>query len=137
MGAAKVFRETVIASVRSGIKEESIDAAIWRIGRRILGFLLAVPIVVCGLQLLGSHGVFSIGRALPVSAVSGNINSEPMRKPAAPSRVNSTASPAASKPGAWGGTKANTAEIMKAMQPSRLAKVTHQERLCGRQAKCA
>ena len=40
-----------MASPRSGIKQESIDAAIWRIGRRILGFLLAVPIVVWGSQL--------------------------------------------------------------------------------------
>jgi hypothetical protein len=74
-----------MASPRSGTEEASIDAAIWRIGRRILGFLLAVPVVVCGSQRLGSHGVFSVGRAVPGSAVSGNISSEPMRKPAAPS----------------------------------------------------
>jgi MscS family membrane protein len=45
--------ETVIASPRTRIKEESIDATMWRIGSRILGFLLGVAILVRGMQILG------------------------------------------------------------------------------------
>ncbi len=46
--------ETVIASPRTRIREDSIDATMWRIGSRILGFLLSVAVLIRGLQILGA-----------------------------------------------------------------------------------
>jgi MscS family membrane protein len=53
----KAVAETVIASPRTRIKEESIDATMWRIGSRILGFLLGVAILIRGMQVLGADVV--------------------------------------------------------------------------------
>ena len=64
-------------------------------------------------------------------AVSGSISSDPKRKQAAPIRVNKTYMVAASKLGALGSTKANTAETMKATHPERLINVTTYDRLLG------
>jgi hypothetical protein len=46
--------EAVIAAPRNRIKEDSIDATVWRTGARILGFLLSVLILIRGMQLLGA-----------------------------------------------------------------------------------
>ena len=53
--AARAVAESVIASPRMRIKEESIDATVWRIGTSIAGFLLAILIIVQGLQSLGAN----------------------------------------------------------------------------------
>jgi MscS family membrane protein len=50
----KAVAETVIASPRTRINEDSIDATMWRIGARILGFLVGVAILVRGMQILGA-----------------------------------------------------------------------------------
>ena len=49
---AKAVAETVIASPR--VKDETIDAALLRIGARIVGFLIAVYIVIRGVRDLGA-----------------------------------------------------------------------------------
>jgi len=53
-GLCKAVAEAVIASPRTKIKEDSIDATMWRIGSRILGFLLSLLILIRGMQLLGA-----------------------------------------------------------------------------------
>ncbi|MGB5733526.1 MAG: mechanosensitive ion channel domain-containing protein, partial [Thiohalocapsa sp.] len=50
----KAVAEAVIAAPRNRIKEDSIDATMWRIGARILGFLLSVVLLIRGMQLLGA-----------------------------------------------------------------------------------
>jgi hypothetical protein len=70
-------------------------------------------------------------------AVSGNISSEPIRKPTAPMSVKVTETVTSSKLDDGGRTKANAAEIMKPAQPSKLTNVTHQEMLAGFQTQCA
>ena len=70
-------------------------------------------------------------------AVSGTISKEPIKKQNAPMSVNATEIMTASKLGDCGRTKANTAEIMKATQPRKLANVTHHEISAGFHAKCA
>ena len=72
-----------------------------------------------------------------LKAVSGNINSDPTRKQIPPRRVKTTETVAASISGALGGTKAKTAEIMKATHPIKLMKVTHHDKLRGFHAQCA
>jgi MscS family membrane protein len=53
-GLCKAVAEAVIASPRTKIKADSIDATMWRIGSRILGFLLSLLILIRGTQLLGA-----------------------------------------------------------------------------------
>ena len=67
-------------------------------------------------------------------AVSGNINSEPIKKQSAPMKVKVMEIFTTSALGNWGGTKAKRAEIMKAIHPSKFIKVTHHEILVGFQA---
>ena len=50
----KAVAEAVIAAPRMRIKEDSIDATMWRIGSRILGFLLSVVLLIRGMQILGA-----------------------------------------------------------------------------------
>jgi len=50
----KAVAEAVIAAPRMRIKEDSIDATMWRIGARILGFLLSVVLLIRGMQVLGA-----------------------------------------------------------------------------------
>lgn len=57
LALCKAVAEAVIASPRNRIKEDSIDATTWRIGVRILGFLLGVAILVRGMQILGADVV--------------------------------------------------------------------------------
>jgi MscS family membrane protein len=56
-GLSRAIAESVIASPRTRIKEDSIDATMWRIGSRILGFLLSVAVLIHGLQVLGADVV--------------------------------------------------------------------------------
>jgi MscS family membrane protein len=50
----RAVAEAVIAAPRMRIKEDSIDATMWRIGSRILGFLLSVVLLIRGMQVLGA-----------------------------------------------------------------------------------
>ena len=54
---SRAAAEAVIASPRNRIKEDSIDATMWRIGLRIVGFLLGIVILVRGMQILGADVV--------------------------------------------------------------------------------
>jgi MscS family membrane protein len=56
-GLTKAVAETVIASPRTQIREDSIDATMWRIGARIVGFLLAAWMLIEGMQELGANVV--------------------------------------------------------------------------------
>jgi len=56
-GLCRAIAESVIASPRTRIREDSIDATMWRIGSRILGFLLSVAVLIRGLQVLGADVV--------------------------------------------------------------------------------
>ncbi|WP_296897535.1 mechanosensitive ion channel domain-containing protein [Thiohalocapsa sp.] len=53
-GLSRAIAESVIASPRTRIKEDSIDATMWRIGSRMLGFLLSVAVLIRGMQVLGA-----------------------------------------------------------------------------------
>ena len=72
-GLCKAVAEAVIASPRTRIKDESIDATMWRIGSRILGFLLSLLILIRGMQLLGADLVpLLAGSLLPREASADN-----------------------------------------------------------------
>jgi MscS family membrane protein len=53
----KAIADTIIASPRTRIKEDSIDATMWRIGARIFGFLIGAWILIEGMRGLGANVV--------------------------------------------------------------------------------